>query len=135
MNPKEIVKGFYTSDFFNENDNVTKYLHPDMQLYWNARTGYEQMDRDQVIAVTKESAKSFETVRCAITHLLAEGNEVTIRFTFYVSTIENPNEETPLAHFIAIWEIKDGQMYRGYQISQPVEEAPDAMQSYLINNS
>ena len=127
---KKIVSAFYSSDFFNKNQQVEKYLHPEMELFWNARTGYSHMRRDDVAAVTSEAAKSFDSVRCEITHLLQEGNNVTIRFTFYITTIENPNEEMPAAHFVAIWELKDGLMYKGYQMSQPAEEAPEAMISY-----
>jgi len=42
-NGKNIVSSFYTSDFFNETENVKKYLHPEMELFWNARTGYSHM--------------------------------------------------------------------------------------------
>lgn len=127
---KRVVIDFYTSDFFNKNQNVEKYLHPDMELFWNARTGYSHMNRDDIYQLTKEAAKSFDSVRCEITHLLQEGKNVTIRFTFYIRTIENPNEETPVAHFVAIWEVKNGLMLKGYQMSQPAEEAPEAMISY-----
>jgi hypothetical protein len=43
---------------------------------------------------------------------------VTVRFSHFAKTIENPREEMLLAHFIAIFEIKDNKIYRGYQISQ-----------------
>ena len=69
-------------------------------------------------------------MRGEITHILEDGNNVTIRYTYFVKTIENPNEEVPVAHFMAIWTIKDDLMYRGYQMSQPAEEDPEAMISY-----
>ncbi len=127
---KKVVSEFYSSDFFNKNSNIEKFLHPEMELFWNAADGYSHMRRDDIWKVTKEAAKSFDSVRCEITHLLQEDSNVTIRFTFYIRTIENPNEEMPVAHFLAIWEIKDGLMYKGYQMSQPAEEAREAMISY-----
>lgn len=129
-NDKNIVSSFYTSDFFNETDNVKKYLHPEMELFWNARTGYSHMGMNDILTMASEASKSFESVRCDITHLLEEGDHVTIRFTYFVRLIENPNEEVPVAHFMAIWKIKDGLMYRGYQMSQPAEEDQEAMISY-----
>jgi len=51
-------------------------------------------------------------------------------WAYFVRMIENPNEEVPVAHFMAIWEIKDNLMYRGYQMSQPAEEDQEAMISY-----
>ena len=127
---KRLVSEFYSSDFFNKVQQSEKYLHPKMELFWNAKTGYSHMSREDISKATAEVAKSFETVRCDITHLLEEGNNVTIRFTFYVTTIENPTEEMPIAHFVAIWEIKDGLMYKGYLMSQPAEAYPEAMISY-----
>lgn len=127
---KQIVSDFYTSDFFNNSKKLTEFLHPDMELFWNARTGYSHMSRNELITVVEEAAKSFEDIRCDITHLLEDGANVTIRFTFFVRTIEDPNEETPIAHFMAIWNVKDGQMYRGYQMSQPAEEDKEALVSY-----
>ena len=38
--------------------------------------------------------------------------------------IENPDEEVSTIHFMAIWELKEGKLYRGYQISQPSDEDP-----------
>ena len=127
---KRLVSEFYSSDYFNKVQEDKKYLHPDMELFWNAKTGYSHMRRDDISRVSAEMAKSFETVRCETTHLLEEGNYVTIRFTFYGTTIENPTEEMPIAHFVAIWEIKDGLMYKGYLMSQPAEAFPEAMISY-----
>lgn len=127
---KKIVSDFYNSGFFRKDQHLEKYLHPEMELFWNAKTGYSHMYRKDIATVTAEAAKSFETVRCDITHLLQEKNIVTVRFTFYVTTIENSNEEIPIAHFVAIWEIKDGLMYKGYQMSLSAEEDPKAMISY-----
>jgi hypothetical protein len=129
--PKQIVADFYTSDFFNHSENVDKYLHPDMELYWNAKTGYLRQNRSEVLATTQEAAKSFDSVRAHITHLLEDGNMVTIRMTYFVSTIEAPNEEFPVAHFFAIWEVKDGKLLKGYQMSQPPEEDGEALSSWL----
>jgi hypothetical protein len=39
-----------------------------------------------------------------------------------------------MAHFIAIWEIKDGKMFKGYQISQAADETPENLSSFLSTN-
>ncbi len=130
-----IVKQFYTADIFNDSSVMMKCLHPDMRLYWNARTGYAELNRTQVFETISEAGKSFESVRCEISHLLEDNDHITVRFTYFVRTIENVNEETPIAHFIAIWEVKDGLMYKGYQMSQPAEEDEQALASYTDNNN
>lgn len=127
---KKIVKEFYNSDFFNDTSQLDIYMHPEMELYWNAKTGYSHMDIEAIRAMATEAGKSFDSLRPVITHLISKGNEVVIRFTYYVSTIERPGKEDPIAHFIAIWEVKDGLLYRGYQMSQPAEETKEAMQSW-----
>ena len=77
-----------------------------------------------------EAGKSFDAVRPEITHLISNEDQVVIRFTYFVTTIEQPDTEEPMAHFMAIWEMKDGLMYRGYQMSQPAEEAKESMKSW-----
>jgi hypothetical protein len=57
-------------------------------------------------------------LRQEFSHILVEDNFVTSRYTVFGRTIENEEEETPLAHYICIWEIKDNKLYKGYQISQ-----------------
>ena len=76
-------------------------------------------------------SKSFEFLRCDITHLLEEDGTVTLRHSFHVKTIENPDDITPLAHFISIFEVKDGQLYKGHQISQPADETHENLKSFL----
>ncbi|MFC4688947.1 nuclear transport factor 2 family protein [Dokdonia genika] len=127
---KKIVREFYESDFFNDTSNLDKYMHPEMELYWNAKTGYNHMDIQAVKDMATEAGKSFDAVRPQITHLLSDGDNVVIRFTYHVTTIETPEVEEPIAHFMAIWELKDGLMYRGYQMTQPIEEDKKAMKSW-----
>jgi len=127
---KKIVSDFYNSDFFNDPENIDKYLHPEMELFWNAKTGYSHMDIDGLRAMAAETGKSFDSVKPEITHLFSKDNEVVIRFTYYISTIERPEKLDPIAHFVAIWELKDGLLYKGYQMSQPIEEEKEAMKSW-----
>jgi predicted SnoaL-like aldol condensation-catalyzing enzyme len=54
--------------------------------------------------------KSYVRSKIRITHCIEEGNIVSVRYSHYVKTIENPREEMLLAHFFVIWEIKDGQI-------------------------
>ena len=129
--PKQVVADFYNSDFFNHNENIEKFLHPDMELFWNARTGFVHQNRNEVLAMAQEAGKSFDSVRAHITHLVEDGDTVTIRMTYFVTTIEAPNEEFPVAHFIAIWEVKEGKLFKGYQMSQPPEEGEEALTSWL----
>jgi len=130
MSAKQIVQDFYTSDFFNDTSNIEKYLHKDAELHWNASSGYAHFKKDQMHLVFSEAGKSFDEVRCGITHLLEDGDTASIRFTYFAKTIESPQEEIPLGHFIAIWEVKDGLLYKGFQMSQQPEDSPEALDSF-----
>ncbi|MAW95352.1 MULTISPECIES: nuclear transport factor 2 family protein [unclassified Leeuwenhoekiella] len=121
---KELLKGLYESDFFNDPTVLKKYLHKDAELYWNASTGFSKMTYDDLSVMSKEMGKSFISLRSSISHLIEEGDTGSIRLTYYIKTVENPEEEVGIIHFMAMWELKDGLLYRGYQISQPSDEDP-----------
>jgi len=118
MSAKEIVKSFYKSDAFINSDVMKEYLHPDFILEWNSSTGFIQMNYDEVINLTNEISRSYVRSKVRISHIIEENNLVSVRFSHFVKTIENPREEMLLAHIMIIWEIKDNKLFRGYQMSQ-----------------
>ena len=77
-----------------------------------------KLNKDQIIELSAELSKAYVRSKSDISHIVAEGNTVSLRYSHYVKTIENPREEMLLAHFMVIWEIKDDKLYRGYQMSQ-----------------
>ncbi|MFI8379791.1 nuclear transport factor 2 family protein [Leeuwenhoekiella sp. NPDC079379] len=127
---KDLVRGLYESDFFNDSSVLKQYLHKDAELYWNASTGFSKMTYKDITEMSSEMGKSFISLRSSITHLLADKDQVTIRLTYYIKTVENPEEEVGIIHFIAIWELKDGLLYRGYQISQPSDQDPQNLDAH-----
>jgi ketosteroid isomerase-like protein len=92
------------------------------------------MGYDEMLNLSAELIKSFDSLRAEVSHLLKDKDQVTIRFTYHVRTVENPDEEIPMAHFIAIWQVKDGKLYKGYQISQQADESPENLSSFLRTN-
>lgn len=131
---KKIVKSFYTSDFFEGKEEIKEYLHPEAELFWNSSHGFNKMNFADIINMSSEMAKSYSSLRSEVSHLIKEKDKICIRFTYYVRTVENPDEEISMAHFMAIWEIKDGKMFKGYQISQPADETPENLSSFLSTN-
>ena len=129
--PKECVEKFYTSDFYKDPDSLKSYLSPDAELYWNSSAGFHKLSYGQIANMSQEFAKSFESLRADVSHLLCDQDMVTIRFTYYIRTIENPEEELPMAHFIAIWHVKDGKMVKGHMISQQADDSPENLESFV----
>jgi len=118
MTPKKIVENFYKSDVLLDPGLTSSFLHPEVVLEWHSSKGFLKMDRNQLVALTEELSRAYVRSKIRISHILSDGNLVSVKYSHYVKTIENPREEMLLAHFIVIWEIKDGKLYRGYQMSQ-----------------
>ena len=133
LSDKKLVESFYTSNF-RDLEEVKNHLHPEAELFWNNSSGFNKMGYNEILKLSEELIKSFVSLRAEVSHLLKEKDQVTIRFTYHVKTVENPDEEIPMAHFIAIWTVKDGKMFKGYQISQQADESPENLSSFLRTN-
>jgi predicted SnoaL-like aldol condensation-catalyzing enzyme len=118
MSAKEIVQAFYKSDVLLETATVSGFLHPEVILEWHSTKGFLKLNYQDIIDLSAELGKAYVRSKARISHLIEEGNTVSVRYSHYVKTIENPREEMLLAHFMVIWEIKDNKLYRGYQMSQ-----------------
>jgi predicted SnoaL-like aldol condensation-catalyzing enzyme len=118
MTPKKIVENFYKPDVLLNSELTASFLHDEVVLDWNSSKGFLQMKKADIVALSTEVSKAYVRSKVRISHLLSEGNLVSVRYSHYVKTIENPREEMLLAHFIVIWEIRDEKLYRGYQMSQ-----------------
>ncbi len=127
---KEIVRDFYRSDILRDDTVMERFFHPELILIWNSANGLSIMHYDDIINFFEEVRRTYNDLRLEVSHLLADGDHVTIRYKYYVRTMENPDEELGIAHFIGIWEVKDGKLYRGHQVSQPVTDNDDTNKSY-----
>jgi len=127
---KEIVRNFYLSDILGDETVLDNFFHPDLLLIWNSTDGLTIMHHDDILEFFQEIRRTYHDLRVEVSHLLEDGDHVTIRYKYYIRTIENPDEELGIAHFIAIWEVKDQKLYRGYQVSQPVTDKDDTSESY-----
>jgi hypothetical protein len=127
---KDVVRAFYRADIINDESVLEKFFHRDIVLIWNSSDGLAIMHFDDLVKFFNEIRRTYNDLRIEVSHLLNDDDHVTIRYKYYVRTLENPDEELGIAHFIAIWEIKDNQLYRGYQVSQPVTDNDDTTESY-----
>lgn len=118
MSAKEIVQKFYKSEALIDSEVIKDFLHPEIILEWNSSKGFLQLDYDSLINLSSELSKAYVRSKVRISHIVAENNLISVRYSHFVKTIENPREEMLLAHFLVIWEIKDNKLFRGYQMSQ-----------------
>lgn len=118
MSAKEIVLKFYKSEALINSDILKEFLHPDILIDWNSTTGFIQMNYDSLLNLSNELGKAYVRSKARISHIIEEGDLVSVRYSHFVKTIENPREDMLLAHFIVFWQIKDDKLFRGYQMSQ-----------------
>ncbi|AWH85842.1 hypothetical protein HYN59_12340 [Flavobacterium album] len=118
MTAKEVVTEYYLSGASRTAAGVKRYLHEDLMLKWHSSKGYLQLEKNDVLTLVAELEKSYCASRLEISHILAEGDTVSVRYTHYVNAFENPHEEMILAHFVVIWEVKDDLLHTGYLMSQ-----------------
>lgn len=114
MTPKEIVEGYYRDMFLP--GGINAYMHPDCVIYLNSARGYVPMNQDELAEMIFELKDSFSTSSLELTHIIAEGNEVAVRYAHNITSTDMFEEKT-FAYSMAIWEIEDGKMKRGYIMS------------------
>lgn len=129
---KELVKNFFTSEFFKDENEFKKYIHPEVEVKWNGSTGLLKLNYTTFKDLVLEMGKSFITMQAEISHILEEDNQVAIRFSYEVEMVEE-EDMVPLADFICIWEIKDHKLYRGFFVSQPTDANVDSLYSFFPN--
>ncbi|MGB3605564.1 MAG: nuclear transport factor 2 family protein [Psychroserpens sp.] len=129
MSAKEIVKSFYDLDLAKA-ENAIDYFHKDCKLLWNSSKGYTTLNYEGVKVMLDDLRKSYLSFNYRLSHLLEDNNMVTSRYTIYVTSIERQEKEDALAHFISIWELKEGKLYRCYEISQLADNSSESLNSY-----
>ncbi|HSD13362.1 MAG TPA: nuclear transport factor 2 family protein [Flavobacterium sp.] len=118
MMAKALVSEFYQSGSLRSKEVLQRFLHDEMEFHWYSSKGFLLLKKSDLIDLSGEMERSYSSSRIDISHLLQDGNMVTVRFTYYVTPIETPSEESVLAHFVTIWEVKEDKLFRGYQMSQ-----------------
>ncbi|HSN47562.1 MAG TPA: hypothetical protein VLR29_02265 [Flavobacterium sp.] len=117
MKPKDIVLEFYKSDVLLDKKAVRELIHPEFTIDWNSSEGFIQMNYEDMMSLTDEMARAYIRSKIRISHILQEDNLVSLRFSHFVKTIENPREDMLLGNFFVIWEIKDDKLFKGFQMS------------------
>ena len=118
MNAKEIVTTYYSPEVFNNPEVISRFLHNEFSADWRSSKGFLQLKKEDLIDLMMNLNKAYSSYRLDIGNIIADGSKVCVRYTHYVNAFENPDEEMVLAHFVAVWEVKDKKLYRGYVMSQ-----------------
>lgn len=131
MSALTLVKAFYDADVANDASVVSNFFHKDCELHWTSTQGFQKLNFKELEHFFGETRKAFDSLRFEFSHLIEKDNTVVTRHTLYGSAIEDAQNETALGHFSTLWEVKDGKLYRGYEISQQADESnTESMQSF-----
>ena len=115
---KKLLQSFYKAEALINPELLGDYLHPDVVVEWRSTTGLIKMNFEDLVDMATELNRAYVRSKIRVSHMISEKDQIAVRYSHFVQTIENPSEEILLAHFMAIWEFKDGKMYRGFQMSQ-----------------
>ncbi|KAF2518693.1 nuclear transport factor 2 family protein [Flavobacterium salilacus subsp. salilacus] len=118
MDAKELVTAYYKSNAFGNPEVADRFIHSDIVMEWRSSKGFLQLNKIDILELISGLKKAYSSYRLDIGHIIADGNKACARYTHYVHAFENPDEEVILGHFVAVWEIKDNKLYRGYLMSQ-----------------
>lgn len=114
----KIVKKFYESAGILSKTYCLDIFHEDIQLQWYSSKGHLYLEHADLLALSKDLKLSYFNLRAEIHDIMSEDDKVMIRYTYHVRTFENTEEEMILATFFNVWELKDGKLFKGVQMSQ-----------------
>ncbi len=118
MSAKKVVQDFYKSDAFINPVTMDQFLHKNLKIEWNSTKGFLTLDKISALELTTQMAIAYIHSKIKISHIFQKADMVSVRYSHYVKSIENPTEEMLLANFMAIWEVKGKKLFRGFQMSQ-----------------
>lgn len=103
-------------------EGVKDFLHPNMLIQWQSPRGYLELDANELVQFSKMISKQYSTLRLEVTHIVAEAEDkVAARYINFITTPDNPTIEKELSHSIAIWQLKDGKLYRGFVMTHQAD--------------
>ena len=117
MTNVDIIKNFYASDNFRDLDLVNKIVDDAIILEWNSSVGNFKYNKDDILKLSNEMFLNYLSTKIEIETIFGESDKVAVKYKFFVTTIENPNELVLIANMMVIWKFKNGKLIHGYQTS------------------
>ena len=63
MNPKELVKSFYESDFYKNEEVLKSFIHPECELYWSSSAGFVKFNYPFIFLTLITTIYSFKHIK------------------------------------------------------------------------
>ena len=117
MTNLEKIKQFYESDNFRNSKFVEELFDDEIVLEWNSSVGAFNYSKEDILKLSKELFENYVNSKVEIKTIFGDENSIAVRYDYYASTIENPNELHLITKIMVIWEFKNGKIINGYQTS------------------
>lgn len=101
-NKKQRIKQLLESSFYKNPKAMKEFLAPEINIKWMSAQGTQHLGYEAFQNKIEQMGKSYEELNADFSHLIEEEDTVAGKFTFWMTTIENPDEVDPVATFMLL---------------------------------
>lgn len=120
MTTEQIAERLYLLDGIRDADFLNSILSDKFEFEWDSSQGLSRMNKDEIIKYVQELKENYHTSKVSILDQIITENKIAVRYLHHVSSIENPNELFTIAKIFVFWDIENGKIINGYQMSKPL---------------
>lgn len=118
---KNKVVELLESDYYKDTSLLKEFFHDTAVIHWKSSDETYELNLEGFGKLTQEMGKSFINMTAEFHDVINTSQETITHFTYFVESIES-EELHALAHFMAIWKIKDDKIIRAEIMSLPAED-------------
>lgn len=115
---ENIIEQLYQEDGLRNKEYLDSILDTDFKLEWDSSVGSRVMSRSEVLEMAEELKTNYHVSKTSILNLVSDKDKLVVQYLHHVSTIENPKELFTIAKVVVIWDIENGKIVKGYQMSK-----------------
>lgn len=118
---KNSVIDFLESDYYKQPHLLNQYFHQKAVINWRTSESYYELDLDGFAKLTQNMGKSFTTMTAEFHDVVCDNDKIVTNFTYFIESIESEDLHA-LAHFMAIWKLKDHKIIQAEIMSLPADD-------------
>ncbi|MEZ4788109.1 MAG: hypothetical protein R2790_09605 [Flavobacterium haoranii] len=119
MDSNQIIERLYEHDGLRDANFLESIIAPDFIFEWDSSQDKRLMNKNDIIALAHELKNNYHLSKTSILDKIITESKIVVHYLHHVATIENPKELFTIARVIVIWDVENGQIIKGYQISKP----------------
>ncbi|MFD2907842.1 nuclear transport factor 2 family protein [Flavobacterium ardleyense] len=119
MTNREKIEFLFKDDGMRNEQFLKELIHEDFKLEWDSSSGNSISDKSFILNLSDAINANYEISYFEISHIIEENNQIVVKYSHKVATIENPKEIMLITKAVAIWTFEEGKITNGYLISKP----------------